>query len=126
MNANVAIKSYGQVQVTAGVQDASSQRLIAMLYEGLLTRIAQAKGALNQKDLKTKGDKITEAMNIVMGLREFLDKDKGGELASNLDLLYDYIYRTLLQAHIKNDAEKLNECRDLILKVSSAWSEIKP
>lgn len=126
MNISAAMQSYGQVQVNAGVQDASSQKLIAMLFDGLLSRIAQAKGALIQRDVKTKGDRITEAMNIVTGLREFLDVEKGGEIATNLDNLYEYVYRTLLQAHIKNDEEKLNECRDLIYQVSSAWSEMNP
>ncbi len=124
MNAQLAMQSYGQVQVNAGVEDASSHRLIGMLYEGVLTRIAQAKGAMQQKNIAAKGEKITEAINIVMGLREFLDVEKGGELAANLEALYDYIQRTLLQAHIKNDESKLDECRDLLMRVNGAWAEI--
>ncbi len=124
MNVSAALKSYGQVKVTAGVQDASSHRLIAMLYEGLLSRIAQAKGSMLQKDLENKSNKITEAMNIVIGLREFLDLAQGGELAQNLDNLYDYVQRTLLQAHIHNDPDKLDECRDLLSGISEAWTEI--
>ncbi len=124
MYASAAMKSYGQVKVLAGVQDASSHRLIAMLYEGLLTRISQAKGAMLQKDLENKSQKVTEAMNIVVGLREFLDLESGGELAQNLDALYEYVQRTLLQAHIKNDADKLDECRELLGQVSEAWTEI--
>ncbi len=124
MNAQLAMQSYGQVQVNAGVQDASSHRLIAMLFEGVLTRIAQAKGALQQNSIEAKGQKITEAINIVIGLREFLDVEQGGELAQNLDALYDYIQRTLLQAHMQNDAGKLDECRDLLMEINSAWAEI--
>ncbi|WP_369413196.1 flagellar export chaperone FliS [Pseudomaricurvus albidus] len=124
MNARAAMQSYGQVQVNAGVEDASSHRLIGMLYEGLLTRIAQAKGALLQKDIETKGKKVSEAMNILMGLREFLDVNTGGELAQNLDSLYDYIQRSLMQAHMKNDESKFDECRDLLLPITGAWAEI--
>lgn len=124
MNARAAMQSYGQVQVNAGVEDASSHRLIGMLYEGLLTRIAQAKGALLQKDVATKGQKVSEAMNILMGLREFLDTDTGGEIAQNLDALYDYIQRNLMQAHMKNDESKFDECRDLLLPITGAWAEI--
>lgn len=124
MNARAALQSYGQVQVQAGVEDASPHRLIGMLYEGLLTRIAQAKGALLQNDVATKGRKVSEAINILMGLREFLDLDNGGEVAENLDALYDYIQRTLTQAHLKNDEAKFDECRDLLLPITGAWAEI--
>lgn len=124
MKSRVALQSYGQVQVHAGVEDASPHRLIGMLYEGLLTRIAQAKGALMQKDLATKGRKVSEAINILMGLREFLDLENGGEVARNLDALYDYIQRTLREAHVRNDTAKLDECRDLLLPVTGAWAEI--
>ena len=124
MNARAAMKSYSSVHVSSGVQDASSHRLIQMLFEGLLTRIAQAKGAMQQKDIENKGRKITEAMNIIGGLRDFLDLEKGGEVAENLDALYDYVQRTLMQAHLKNDVAKLEECSSLMLEVSGAWREI--
>ncbi len=124
MNARSALNSYSSIQVSSGVEDASSHRLIAMLYDGLLGRIAQAKGALQVKDVETKGKKISEAINILMGLREFLDTVNGGELANNLDALYDYVQRTLMQAHISNSLEKFDECRDLIAEVSGAWAEI--
>lgn len=124
MNTSAAMQSYGHVQVNGGVQDASSHRLIGMLFEGLFTRIAQAKGAMQQKDLQNKGQKITEAMNIIVGLREFLDLEKGGELAQNLDSLYEYVQRGLLDAHLNNDASRLDECRELLMQVSGAWAEI--
>jgi len=124
LNARAAMKSYSSVHVNTGVQDASSHRLIQMLFEGLLTRIAQAKGAMQQKDIENKGRKITEAMNIVSGLRDFLDQEQGGEVAANLDSLYDYIQRTLMQAHLKNDPAKLEECSGLIAEVATAWRQI--
>lgn len=124
MNTNSAMKSYNNVYVNTGVQEASSHRLISMLFDGLLARIAQAKGAMQQKDFENKGRKVSESINIIMGLRDFLDLEKGGEVAANLDALYDYVQRTLMQGHIQNDQSKLDECRDLLTEVSSAWAEI--
>lgn len=125
MNASAALKHYANVKIDAGVQGASAHRLIAMLYEGLLTRIAQAKGAIQQRDFENKSRKITEAMNIVLGLRDALDTSAGGELAANLASLYDYLHRALLQANLRNDVTRLDECRELILPVSSAWEQMK-
>ena len=125
MNAGAALKSYNTVQVDARVQGASSHRLISMLFDGVLTRISQAKGAIQQRDIENKGRKITEAINIIMGLRDSLDAEQGGEVALNLDALYDYIQRTLMQAHIHNDVAKLDECRTLLKEISSAWDQME-
>ena len=124
MNYNVAMKSYAHAQVNAGVQDASSPRLISMLYEGLLTRIAQAKGAMQQKDIENKGRKITEAMNIIIGLHDNLDMEQGGDIATNLSGLYQYVLRCLILAHTENDEAKLEECRELLSPLAEAWKEI--
>tara|TARA_B100000446_G_scaffold46105_3_gene42189 strand:- start:30545 stop:30922 length:378 start_codon:yes stop_codon:yes gene_type:complete len=122
--ASHALNSYAAVQVDAGVEGASSHQLITMLFDGVYTRLAQAKGAIQQNDLSLKAKKVSETMKIIMGLREFLDFDQGGELAANLDALYDYIQRTLMQGHIKNDPAKFDECRELLAQVGDAWSEI--
>lgn len=124
MNSQAALKSYKNVHVNASVESASSHRLIAMLFEGLLSRLAQAKGAIRQKDMELKGKKITDAISIVLGLRDSLDLETGGEVAVNLDGLYDYIQRTLWQANLKNDESLINECGKLISQISSAWREM--
>jgi len=119
-----ALSSYAAVQVDAGVEGASSHQLISMLFDGIYERSAQAKGAIQQNDLSLKAKKVSESMKIIMGLREFLDFEQGGELATNLDALYDYVQRTLMQGHIKNDPSKFDECRTLLAQVSDAWCEI--
>lgn len=124
MNAQAALKSYSNVRYNAGVQDASSHRLIQMLYDGVLERIAQAKGAMQQKNFEMKGKKVGEAISILLGLRDCLNGKQGGDIASNLDALYEYIQRALMEAHIKNNEEKLDECAELIGEISEAWRQI--
>lgn len=124
MNKQAALKSYNHVHVNAGVESASSHRLIEMMFEGLLARLAQAKGAMQQKDMELKGQKISSAISIVLGLKDSLDVEKGGEVAVNLDALYDYIQRTLWQANIKNDQSLIDECGQLVSQISSAWREM--
>ena len=59
-----------------------------------------------------------------MGLKDSLDLERGGELAQNLNALYDYVQRTLLQAHLKVDESLLDECGRLMAEVASGWREI--
>ncbi len=124
MVASHALNSYAAVQVGAGVEGASSHQLITMLFDGVYERLAQAKGAIQQNDLSLKAKKVSESMKIIMGLRDFLDFEQGGELATNLDALYEYVQRTLMQGHIHNDPAKFDECRTLLGQVSGAWEEI--
>jgi flagellar protein FliS len=126
VNAQVALRQYGEVKVKAAVASASSHDLIKMLYDGLLERMAQMKGAIEQKNIELKNKKVNQAIAIISGLRESLDHDSGIELSGRLDDIYDYVQRRLWQAHVKNDAEILNECSALVSEISGAWTEISP
>lgn len=126
MNAQLALKTYGTVQVESGVQDASSHRLIEMLFDGLLTRLAQVKGAIKQKNIELKCKKINEASSIIIGLRESLDLKTGGDMAANLDSLYEYMLLLLMKANRQNDPELINECGTLVSQISGAWRQIAP
>lgn len=121
-----AMKQYQQVGVQAGVFEASPHRLIQMLMQGGLDRVAQAKGALERGAMAEKGELVGKAISIVGGLREALDKDVGGELADNLDRLYDYMTRCLLEANRSNDAAKLDEVGRLLGEIKEGWDAIAP
>lgn len=124
MNYQSAAASYSQVKTHSGVEDASPHKLIDMLYDGLLERIAQAKGAVQHKNVELKGKKINGAINIINGLRENLNHDNGIELASNLDGLYVYVQNILLEGHRDNSMQKLDEAYTLIEDIASAWKQI--
>ena len=124
MNTQVALDSYAKVHYNANAEIASPHRLIDMLYEGALERIAQAKGAMQYKNIELKGKKISDAVSIVGGLRENLDKEQGGDIAENLDALYVYIQSILVKAHTKNDTSFLDEATDLMLELRLAWKQI--
>jgi flagellar protein FliS len=124
VNAQVALKSYGNVKVNAAVASASPHELVQMLFDGLLERIAQMRGAIEQNNIELKNNRVNQAISILFGLRESLDKEQGEDLSNRLDGIYDYVQRRLWQAHMKNDLEILNECTDLITEISSAWQEI--
>lgn len=126
MNSFSAIQRYSSVKVHSGVEAASPHRLIQMLFEGALERIAQAKGAMQQNNIARKGELIIKAINIVGGLQGSLNDNQGGDLAKSLDSLYDYIIRRLTQANRENDIEMLNECAKLLGEIKVGWDAIGP
>ena len=124
MNASIAMRQYGAVSRDAAVEGADSHNLIMLLMKGCLESIAQAKGALQQGNIELRGKRITRASQIILGLKDFLDLEKGGELAQNLDGLYDYMVRALFDAHRIPSEEKLDEVAALLGQIASAWAEI--
>jgi flagellar protein FliS len=124
MNSYSAVQNYASVKVHSGVETASPHRLIQMLFEGALERIAQAKGAMTQNQIARKGELIGKAIAIVGGLRGSLNDKEGGALTANLDGLYDYVIRRLSQANYENNVEHLDECGRLLGEIKTAWDAI--
>ncbi|MCY1289570.1 Flagellar secretion chaperone FliS [compost metagenome] len=126
MNAMRAMQQYQRVSVQSEVFEASPHRLIQMLMQGGLERIAQARGAIERKSISEKGELIGKAISIIGGLREPLDHQVGGELSQNLDSLYEYMTLRLIEANRESDIAKLDEVSGLLREVKSAWDAIAP
>ncbi|MGI6407094.1 MAG: flagellar export chaperone FliS [Thiopseudomonas sp.] len=124
MNAFAAMQQYQAVNTQAQAAAADPHRLIQMLMEGGLTRLAQARGAMERGQIALKGELIGKAIGIIGGLRQGLDLEKGGEIAGNLDSLYDYMTRRLMDANVKNDPAILEEVSGLLREVKEGWDAI--
>ncbi len=117
MNAMTAMRQYQSVNTQAQAIEADPHRLIQMLMEGGLTRLAQARGAMERNQTALKGELVSKAIAIVGGLRQALNLEQGGELAVNLDNLYAYMTTRLMEANLKNDPAILEEVADLLREV---------
>ncbi|TXH39027.1 MAG: flagellar export chaperone FliS [Burkholderiaceae bacterium] len=124
MNAMAALKQYQTVNTQVRVSDASPHRLIQLLMETGLSRLAQAKGAMLYGQSAQKGELISKAIGIIGGLREGLDLERGGEIAANLDRLYDYMVSRLFDANVSNEPEMLDEVHQLLSQIKAAWDAI--
>ena len=118
------LASYGEVSVQAGTAYADSVQLIQMLFDGLIDSLAAAEGQIERKEIQAKGESLSRAMRIVLGLQGSLDLEKGGEIAANLADLYDYCTRRLMHANLKNDIEAVQEVKRLISEIRDAWSQV--
>ena len=121
---NNGLAQYQQVNTTSGVEGASPHRLIQMLMEGALQRMAEAKGAMQRGDLAAKGETLGKAITIVSGLQASLNQEVGGELAANLNNLYDYMQQRLVEANVNNDQEPVDEAAQLLKTIKSGWDGI--
>lgn len=119
-----AMKEYEQVGVRSQVEGAAPERLVQLMLEGALDRISLARGAMEHGMIAAKGERIGKAIGLIEGLRASLDHDRGGELAGNLDALYDYMSRRLTEANLRNDPAMLDEVANLLREIKYAWDRI--
>ena len=119
-----AVQEYNRVGVTSSVEEANPHRLIQMLMNGALEKIAIARGYMERGNISQKGGHISWAISIIDGLRASLDLENGGENAQNLDDLYDYMTRRLARANIENNPVFLDEVSSLMRSINSAWDEV--
>lgn len=128
MNPMRALRQYQKVNSHAQISEATPHRLVQMLMEGGLDRMAQAKGAMARGDVAEKGLLIGKAIDIIIGLRDGLDAEKSEnpESVEQLASLYVYMTNRLMQANIANDAGMIDEVARLLITVKSGWDQIPP
>ncbi|MBM5575415.1 flagellar export chaperone FliS [Deefgea sp. CFH1-16] len=122
-----AMAAYGQQSLDVTVMSASPHQLIVLLFEGAIKAANLAKMHLESKNIPAKAQEISRAIAIIEdGLRLSLDKNTGGELAENLDALYEYITRQFFEANVKNDIEKIENNIKLLTELKESWMSIVP
>lgn len=121
-----ALNSYGRGALESELDYASPHRIIQMLMDGALSKIAIAKGCIERKDAAGKIRHITWTVNIISGLRASLDQKQGGDIASNLDSLYEYMCTKLHEASLNNNVDLLDEVTGLLTEVKAGWDGIPP
>jgi flagellar protein FliS len=124
LSASQGLRQYHANGVRTEAAIASPHRLIQMLMEGALARIATAKGLMAQGDVAGKGSQISAAIAIIGGLKTSLDPQRGGEIAANLGALYDYMEARLVEANARNAQGPLDEVATLLGQIKLAWDAI--
>ncbi len=118
------INQYRQSGPMAEAAMADPHRLIQMLFEGALERIAVGRGAMLNGNIRIKGEQIGQAISIIDSLRAMLDLEQGGELAERLFALYEYMARRLLQGSLHNDPEPFAEVARLLYEIKAGWDGV--
>lgn len=115
---------YRQTGVSTSVLEASPHQLIALLLNGARERIRLADACLARGDIPRKAQAISDACAIISSLNGSLDHAAGGDIAGNLEALYDYSMRRLVQANADNSAAPLQEIHALLGDIEGAWAAI--
>ena len=119
--------AYREMGASTAIEGATPHKLVSLLYAQMVDEIARARGALTRKDIPAKAQAVAKAVRIVEeGLKAPLDLQRGGDLARNLNDLYEYLARRLTLANLRNDDAILAECGRLAQTMRESWDAIAP
>ena len=120
-----AVRSHGLVA------DASPTRLVQIVFEGVLSHLATARGSMERikdnrplNDVIAKGNAMGKAVALIGQLNGTLDMQRGGQIAENLRALYEYMLNRLTLANATNDVRVVAEVAGLVAEVKSGWDQI--
>lgn len=117
--------AYKTIGIETSVAGASPHHLVGLLFDSLQQALVSAKAAIIKGDIAVKGRSIGQAVRILEeGLKAGLDVERGGELAANLRLLYDYCILKTTEANRHNDVAMIDEVIRLIHPVADGWKQI--
>lgn len=99
-------------------------RLVVMLYDGAIKFMKLAVKELEANNFEAKGRYIGRAQDIIDELNAVLDMDAGGEIATNLRNLYNFMYRQLSEANTKRDPKMIREVIAIMEELNQGWKTI--
>ena len=118
-----AARHYKQYQQD-DISTSSQGQLILMMYEGAIKNVSMAIDCIDQKDIPGKGVHIRKAHDIINELSLALDMEKGGDVSSRLERLYQYILSQLTLANIKSETKILKSVLEILNTLLGAWTEV--
>jgi flagellar protein FliS len=121
---NPAHRGAMQQYQRAQVETASPTRLVVLLYEGAIRFCRMAQDAMKQRDLETQNTNLIRAQRIVTELLSSLDRNAGGEVASNLGRIYTHLFEELVKANLYDRPEALDHAIAMLTDMRATWVEI--
>jgi len=116
---NGYVNQYQQNQIAT----ASKEQILIMLYDGAIRFSQQAKQAIDNDDLASKGKYIGKVMAIISEFSTSLDHEIGGEIAKDLDALYGYMLKELSNANVANSKGSIDVVITLLKDLRQTWTE---
>ncbi|MBX7121611.1 MAG: flagellar export chaperone FliS [Opitutaceae bacterium] len=120
---------YARAYQAQSILTASPGQLVLMLFDGTLRFLNVAREAFAQEEdsprrIENINTALVRAQNIIIELRATLNLSEGGEYAANLDRLYEYYLRRLIEANIRKQVEPVIEVYQLIQQLRDGWAEM--
>ncbi len=106
------------------VMTADPKRLVIMCYEGAISNLRLATEKYDAHEYEAKARAVQKFQDIINELLCSLDFEKGGQIATNLRAIYDYMIRRILQGDVEKEPGVFDEVLGMLEELKGAWEEI--
>ncbi len=113
--------SYKKMQI----ETADPATLVLMLYDRAIVLLDKAKNEIIEKQYEEKGYSLTKANEIIAELARSLDMEKGGEIATSLSRLYNFVMREIIDADTNLNTNAIDNARRIVSELRESWVRIK-
>ena len=117
------MKAYKATSIAADLAVADPHRVIQLMMQVFLERLAQAKGAIERQDMEAKSTAVSKAQGLLHGLQDALDMSQGA-ISEDLHGLYAYMDERIWDASLTRDVAPLDEVMNLMVTIKSAWDQL--
>lgn len=122
--------NYVDAYLQSKVMGADSLELITMLYEKAIVSLNIAKDSIikgldDPELVRKKAIELGRATDILFYLNDILDKQRGGQIAENLSIIYTTLTEELVRANLFNDIEIISKSIDILNNLKLAWEDVK-
>ena len=118
-------RQYSKVYQKAAVNTVDQRKLIVLLYDGAIKFLSVAVNKIAEGDAYEAHTNLVRGKSIVAELLASLDMDRGGEIATNLQRLYAYMFNELIEGNLNKDSVRVVHVIDLLKELREAWKDLQ-
>jgi flagellar protein FliS len=109
---------------TQEIMTSTPCQLVVKLYDKAINSLMQAEDAVKRRDVKARHAANRKALDIISHLTNTLDMERGGEIARNLQRLYDFMCVRLVEVDLNNDAQAARDVIGLLQPLRASWQQL--
>ena len=127
MNFSFQMQNYLDNDIASKVENDNPHKIIEEILKDLKNNLSLLAHCLENNDTisRAKSDSFSKSLTAIYILQSSLDFNQGGEIAENLNKIYEFCRTTIIKSFSKKDFEAIKKLEPLIDEILEGWKEIK-
>ena len=127
MNFSFQMQNYLDNDIASKVENDNPHKIIEEILKNLKNNLSLLAHCLENNDTisRVKSDSFSKSLTAIYILQSSLDFNQGGEIAENLNKIYEFCRTTIIKSFSKKDFEAIKKLEPLISEILEGWKDIK-